>query len=112
MGQYFYLTNYTKKQQVFVGKFEGEFEYYITKLGWEETDDIIAYGDYGDEYYHCKVDETLPENFPAKFKGTEVWGLLKFVSEKLKVDPSDLYGEFLNENSVAEDEIVTIKLPN
>ena len=106
MGQYFMIYNYTKKQKIYAGKFNDKWEYYIEALDWNVGDDIVAYGDYG-KVLKYKIDESQPET-----ANDEEWAFCIYAAKKLKVDPEDLWVEYLYEDSFPEGEIVTVFIPH
>ena len=108
MGQYYTIINYSKKQRVNVGKFYGDFEYYIKIFNWDEDDKIVAYGDYADEIHY--KDDAPEEVFQSEWNCHDVWDLCKFAAKKLSVEAQSLYNEWI-ENRISKDGITTIELP-
>jgi len=104
MGQYYVITNYTRKQVASVGKFYGEFEYYIKLFGWDVTDNISAHGDYGDVMHH---NPQAPKEVSA-LDEEGVWSMCVFAAKKLGMDPADFYAEYLHEDAVDEDDFTSI----
>lgn len=100
------LYNYTRKQKISVGKFEGDFDYYIEKLGWNTDDNIMAYGDYGNTIYY----NSQPPEDITNLNAENVWSLCVFAAKKLGVKPEDLWADFLNDDVFDPNEIKTVTL--
>lgn len=91
MGQYYLLVNTTRHQQSHVGSFYGEWDIYLRLFGWEKTDNVTAYGDYGNVMHmNCEA----PEDVQA-LDEEGVWKMCVFAAKKLGISPHDFYCEFM-----------------
>jgi len=106
MGQYYELINFTRKVKVSVGKFYGDFDYYVKLLGWDKNDEVTAYGDY-DDIIH--MNPKAPDNI-KEMDCEGVWTMCQFAAKKLNMDPMDFYVEFLHDGCIDEDEFTTISM--
>lgn len=104
MGQYFLLTNLTRKESARIGTFDNDWEYYLKILGWNRDENIYAQGDYDDIYY---LNRKAPENI-SELDDEGVWKMCIFAAKKLGITPEEFYGDFMNEDAIDVSEIKNI----
>lgn len=102
MEQNYYLMNFTRLEEINIGKFDKCFQYYIAKLGWKYNDRIVAFGESGDQIIH---NDPTPSWFSVNLNSSDTWEFLCFVAEKLKVKPSRLWDEYEHSGSVDPEDI-------
>lgn len=94
MGEYYTLENHTIKEKAFIGKFY-EWEYHLKNLKWSNTDNVIAYGDYGSVLF---LNKTAPE-YIVDFNSEKVWEMCKYASLRLNITPEEFYKKFIEQTN-------------
>jgi len=107
MGQYYTFTNFTRKESAHVGKFEGNWEYYLNILGWSKTDNVVAHGDYGNVIHMNPEAPDIVQHI-ERDNAENIWSLCVFAAKKLGVDPRELYEDYIREDSFEESEMRTL----